>query len=66
MHSLTSAGLSSQQALGAVTRQFENQAYLMSTLDLFRISAWLCIIVLPLIWLTKPARPGGGAPVAAD
>jgi DHA2 family multidrug resistance protein len=67
LHSLTQAGLSSQQALGAVNRQFENQAYLLSTLDLFRISAWICILVLPLIWLTKPARPAGtGAPPPAD
>jgi len=66
LHSLTQAGLSSQQALGAVNRQFENQAYLLSTLDLFRISAWICILVLPLIWFTKPARPAGGAPPPAD
>lgn len=66
MNSLTGAGLSDQQALGAITHQFENQAFLLSTLDLFRISAWLCIILLPLIWLTKPARSGGGAPPPAD
>jgi DHA2 family multidrug resistance protein len=66
LHKLGEAGLSSQQALGAVTHQFENQAFLLSTLDLFRISAWLCIVLLPLIWLTKPAYSGGGAHAAAD
>jgi DHA2 family multidrug resistance protein len=66
LNQLEHAGLSSQQALGAVTHQFENQAFLLSTLDLFRMSAWVCILVLPLIWLTKPARPAGGAPPPAD
>ena len=63
MGALQHAGLSSQQSLGAITNQFVNQAYLLSTLDLFRISAWLCIGVVPLIWLTK--RAGGGGPSAA-
>jgi MFS transporter, DHA2 family, multidrug resistance protein len=66
LNALGHAGLSSQQALGSVTHQFENQAFLLSTLDLFRMSAWVCILVLPLIWLTKPARGGGGAPPPAD
>ncbi len=58
---LQHAGLSTQQSLGAVTRQFADQSYLLSTLDLFRISAWLCIGVIPLIWLTKSARAAGPA-----
>jgi DHA2 family multidrug resistance protein len=65
LNRLGDAGLSAPQALGAVARQFENQAYLLATLDLFRISAWLCILVLPLIWLTKRAR-GSGGPAAAE
>jgi DHA2 family multidrug resistance protein len=66
MDGLQDAGLSSQQALGAVTNQFVGQSYLLATLDLFRISAWLCIVVIPLIWLAKRATSSGGHTAAAD
>jgi DHA2 family multidrug resistance protein len=59
MDRLQHAGLSAQQSLGAITRQFVDQAYLLSTLDLFRISAWLCILVIPMIWLTNRAGRSG-------
>jgi MFS transporter, DHA2 family, multidrug resistance protein len=64
MQQLQDAGLSAQQSLGAVTGQFVNQAYLLSTLDFFRISAWVCLLLIPLIWLTKPARSDGGVHAA--
>jgi DHA2 family multidrug resistance protein len=62
---LHAAGLSTQQALGAVTGQFINQAYLLASLDFFRISAWLVVLMIPAIWLTKKAM-GGGGHAAAD
>jgi DHA2 family multidrug resistance protein len=61
------AGLGLQQSLGAVTRQFESQAYLLATLDFFRISAWAMFLMVPCVWLTKKAMGGGGgAHAAAD
>ena len=63
---LRHAGLSLPQALAAITRQFETQAYLLSTIDFFRVSAWMMLLVCPLIWLTGPARGGGGGHAAAD
>ena len=62
---LQATGMSHLQAVGAVTQQTVNQAYLLAALDFFRVSAWLCVILIPLIWLTKAAKSGGG-PVAAD
>jgi DHA2 family multidrug resistance protein len=38
----------------------------LSTLDLFRISAWLCIVVIPLIWLTDRAARAGAPTAVAD
>jgi DHA2 family multidrug resistance protein len=62
---LRQTGLSLPQALAAVTQQFVNQAYLLSTLDFFRVSAWMMLLMAPLVWLTSPAR-GGGGHAAAD
>jgi DHA2 family multidrug resistance protein len=64
MRTLQSVGLSAQQAIGSVTNQAVSQAYLLATIDIFRICGWLMLAVLPLVWLTKRAM-GAGAPSAA-
>jgi MFS transporter, DHA2 family, multidrug resistance protein len=63
---LQGAGLTAQQAVGAVTRQVINQAYLLATLDFFRISAWLMFLMLPLIWFTKKAMASGEVHAGGD
>jgi DHA2 family multidrug resistance protein len=62
---LHTAGLSAQQAASAVTQRFIDQAYLLSTLDFFRVSALLMFAMVPLVWLTKKAMGAGGV-AAAD
>ncbi len=57
-------GMNDQSAAAAMTRGLIGQSYLMSSLDLFYLSGWLCLAVIPLCFLVR--RPaGGGAPVAA-
>jgi DHA2 family multidrug resistance protein len=64
---LRSAGLGAQQALGAVTNQVTSQAYLLATIDIFRVCAILMVLLIPMIWLTRKAMSGGGSgPAAAD
>jgi DHA2 family multidrug resistance protein len=62
---LRSAGFDTLHAVGSLTQQFVGQAYLLATLDFFRISAWLMFVIIPFIWLTRKAVGGGGA-AAAD
>ena len=59
-------GLSAAQASGVMVQQAASQAFLLSTIDLFRICGWLSVILIPLIWMTKKAKPQPGAVVAAD
>jgi DHA2 family multidrug resistance protein len=61
---LQAAGLSHAQAVGAVTGQVVNQAYLLSTIDFFRASAWLAVLLIPLVWMTNKAMSSGGPPPA--
>ncbi len=58
-------GLSMAQSLGVLGRNLVNQAYMLSSLDFFWVSGWLCFGVLPLVWLTHRAV-GGGGHAAAD
>ena len=62
---LQNAGASAQQALAAVTQQVVSQSYLLATTELFRISAWLMVILIPFVWLTKKAMGAGAASAAA-
>ncbi|MGA8706064.1 MAG: hypothetical protein WB646_03645, partial [Steroidobacteraceae bacterium] len=62
---LHALGLSDQAAAGVVTRAVVGQGYLLASLDLFYVSGWLALALIPLCWMVvRPA--GGGAPAAAD
>jgi DHA2 family multidrug resistance protein len=63
---MQAVGMTHAQAVGAATSQVVNQAYLLATLDFFRASAWLTVLLIPCIWLTNKAMSGGGAPPPAD
>jgi DHA2 family multidrug resistance protein len=66
MDHLHHLGLSNQQAYGVLTRNLMQQAYLLSSDDLFWISGWLSILLIGTIWLARRARSTGSAPAAAD
>jgi DHA2 family multidrug resistance protein len=59
LHTYGFEGLS---AAAAVLKQVIAQGYLLSSLDLFYLSGWLAILVIPFCWLVR--RPAGGAVAA--
>jgi DHA2 family multidrug resistance protein len=59
-------GLPDLGAKAALTRTMASQAYLMAADDVFYISGWLCLILIGMVWMCRPAKSGGGAPVSAD
>ena len=63
MHQL---GFTDQVAAGAVTQTMIGQSYLLSSLDLFYVSAWLSVLMIPLCFLVRRPTVGGHAPAAAD
>jgi MFS transporter, DHA2 family, multidrug resistance protein len=58
-------GMSPLQATGSIMRQIINQAYLLSSLELFWLSGWLCVVLIPLIWICRKPAPSDHV-VAAD
>jgi DHA2 family multidrug resistance protein len=66
MQKLEAVGLSAQQALAAITQQVGGQAYLLATVDIFRVAAILMVLLVPLVWITSKAKAQGAAHAAAD
>ena len=64
LSSLQDLGLSDLMAKAAVTRSMIGQAYLLASLDIFTISAWLCIAAIVIVWLCRKAEPHGMPPLA--
>jgi DHA2 family multidrug resistance protein len=60
---LGAAGYGSDQALAVVNRLVDQQAYTLAATDLFYLSSVLFVLLIGLVWLTRPQR--GGAAVDA-
>ncbi len=65
MASMQAGGLTQGQATGAIMHELIGQAYLLASTDIFRFSAWACLILSASVWLAKRPKPLSG-PVAAD
>jgi MFS transporter, DHA2 family, multidrug resistance protein len=59
-------GFTDQGAAGAMTKTLVDQSYLLSSLDLFYFSAWLCVALIPLCFLVPRPTGAPAAAVAAD
>lgn len=52
-----------------VEQIISNQAYMLSTVELFWFAGWTFLALVPLVWLTRPLGASGGArpaPVVVD
>jgi hypothetical protein len=49
-----------------MTQALIGQGYLLSSLDLFYFSAWLCVALIPLCFLVRRPAPTGAVAAAAD
>jgi DHA2 family multidrug resistance protein len=59
-------GLSDQGAAGVMTRGLISQSYLLSSLDLFYLSGWLCVLLIPLCFMVRRPSVHGQVAAAAD
>ena len=64
---MRAAGMSAEQALAQITRMIDQQAYTRAADDIFLVSAFLFILLIGAVWLTRrPARITGGGSAAAS
>jgi DHA2 family multidrug resistance protein len=66
LSSLHDLGFSELAAKSAVTRSMIGQAYLLASVDIFTVSAWLCVAAIVFVWLCRKAAPHGPLPPVAD
>ena len=59
LQSLHDLGLPDLTAKAAVTRAMTGQAYLLASVDMFIVSAWLCVLAIAIVWLCHKAKPHG-------
>ena len=64
--SMREMGLPELSAKAAIARGMEGQAYLLASVDMFTVSAWLCLAAIVIVWLCRRARPHGPAPLTGD
>ncbi|MEO8936079.1 MAG: DHA2 family efflux MFS transporter permease subunit [Burkholderiaceae bacterium] len=62
---LQSSGLSPAQALAAINRTIDVQAYMLGANDIFYASAILFVLLVGVVWIARPAKGGGGGAEAA-
>jgi MFS transporter, DHA2 family, multidrug resistance protein len=62
---LSASGLTPEQALGVVNRMVDQQAFMLAANDIFYVSAALFLVLIPLVWLSRPQHGAGGADAAA-
>jgi len=63
LQSLSDMGLGDLTAKAAVTRTMTGQAYLLASVDMFTVSAWLCVVAIALVWLCHKTQPHGMMPL---
>ncbi|MGH8462114.1 MAG: DHA2 family efflux MFS transporter permease subunit [Stenotrophobium sp.] len=65
MTQLHHLGFSHDQSLALLMRELVSQAYLLSTLDYFWITSWICVALIGLVWLCK-STVGSNVTAAAE
>ena len=63
LDTLQQQGLDALSAMSVILRQVLSQAYLMSSIDIFYVSGWLALVMMPVCWMVR--RPVSGGTVAA-
>ncbi|MGH8802781.1 MAG: DHA2 family efflux MFS transporter permease subunit, partial [Casimicrobiaceae bacterium] len=62
---MQAGGLTAEQAHAAINRMIDQQAFMLSANDIFYVSALLFAVLIGVVWLAKPVKSIGGAPIAA-
>ena len=59
-------GVTGLKGYGVIMSGLINQAYLLASLDLFWISAWLSLAMLGIVWMARRTYAGGHVAAGAD
>jgi DHA2 family multidrug resistance protein len=65
LNAMQAGGMTQEQTAAAVNHMIDQQAFMMSANDIFYVSAVLFVLLIGLVWLTKPAKGADGGAAAA-
>ncbi|HET7596757.1 MAG TPA: DHA2 family efflux MFS transporter permease subunit, partial [Burkholderiales bacterium] len=65
LSALQANGFTPEQSYAMLSRLIDQQAYTMAATDIFRLSALLFLLLIPMIWMARPTRGGALAGAAA-
>ncbi|MFT4059718.1 MAG: DHA2 family efflux MFS transporter permease subunit [Legionella sp.] len=63
---LHALGATGNKAYGLIYETVINQSFMLATNDIFRLSAWVFMLLFAIIWLAKPSIIKPGVTVAAE
>jgi DHA2 family multidrug resistance protein len=63
LHATLGGGM--DQAAAFFERSLNAQAAMLGLNDIFWLSSMIFIVIIPLVWLTKPGKGGGGGAAGA-
>lgn len=66
LHQAQDFGLTTAQSVGVVMRQVSSQGFLLATVDLFRLSSIIILLLVPFVWLCRKTLVQGPVTHAAD
>ena len=66
LHQLQSLGMTGLKSIGAIYGTVINQAFMLATNDIFRLSAWIFMFLLVVVWFAKPSLAKSGTHIAAE
>lgn len=66
VHQLQTLGFSGLKTFGVIAATITNQAFMLSTDDIFWLSGWVFIGLLAIIWFAKPPFLAKKGPVSMD
>jgi DHA2 family multidrug resistance protein len=66
LNQATQFGLTTAQGAAVIVRQISSQAFLLATIDLFRISSIVILLLVPFVWLCRKTLVTGPVTHAAD
>ncbi|WP_342617945.1 DHA2 family efflux MFS transporter permease subunit [Rhodoferax sp. GW822-FHT02A01] len=62
----SAAGMDTEQALSQINRLIDQQAFMLAANDVFHGSAIIFILLIPMVWLSRPPKKGAGAAASAE
>ncbi len=66
LEQLQTLGISGLKGFGVLYENVINQAFMLATNDIFRLSAWIFMFLFGLVWLAKRTFVKAGGPIAAE